>query len=134
MADAVPTGAVMEEVVEPLVDENGDRVYDENGDALVTNVMEEVLDKDGNPKVDENGNMVLRKVVRPKLSPGDLARLNAAFLKWATQVLPKIVIPNGEARYETMPGEDMYGIFVAMFNQVTQKGDLFRFVKPPMVR
>lgn len=71
---------------------------------------------------DEEGNVVI--------SPADQERFTSAFDEWTQKVLPAIYVegPNGIG-VEDMPGEDQYGLFLAMFSTVNlNRKDLFRFI------
>ena len=61
------------------------------------------------------------------LSAGDMERINAAFEKWASEVLPHVIV-SGPFEYKEMPGEDQYAIFMAVMSVSVPEGELFRIV------
>ena len=115
MTNAVPTDVVLEDKKVQAVDE-------ESGEPIwMTN-------EDGSYQIDEDGDPIPKmiKIKVPKLSPGDLDRIAEAFKIWAPEILPKVLKKcystpdevNGMAIYDEMPGEDQYGIFMALFNKM----------------
>lgn len=64
----------------------------------------------------------------PKMSERDMEKLVEAFEKWAVQVLPHIV-SDGPFKYDNMPGEDQYAIFLAMMDETSMSEELFRIVE-----
>lgn len=64
----------------------------------------------------------------PKMSERDQEKLTDAFEKWSLQVLPNI-ISDGPFKYEEMPGEDQYAIFLAMLDATNVSEELFRIVE-----
>jgi len=95
--------------------------HDEEGNPLWK------MNPDGSFVVDEDGDPVpqLMTVQVPKLSEGDIDRMSEAFRVWAPMMLPKIIEDGLD--YDDMPGEDQYGIFVALFNRMNLNGEVFRF-------
>ena len=61
------------------------------------------------------------------MSAGDMERINAAFEKWASDILPHIIV-SGPFEYKEMPGEDQYAIFMAVMSVSAPEGELFRIV------
>jgi len=61
-------------------------------------------------------------------SPADQFNFDEAFAQWCQQILPHIIV-DGPFTYDTMPGEDQYAIFNAMFMVMNLQGELFRFVR-----
>jgi hypothetical protein len=62
------------------------------------------------------------------LSPAAQEKLYEGFLEWSQKVLPNI-ITEGPFKYDEMPGEDQYAIFIALFSTLNIKGDFFRIVE-----
>ena len=62
----------------------------------------------------------------------DIKEMNDAmsdiFLEWSEKVLPKIVI-DGPFKYEDMPGEHQYAIFMALSSEVEMSGEPFRVIR-----
>lgn len=72
---------------------------------------------------DEQGNVML--------SPGDQERFGQVFEEWCAYLLPHLVVA-GPFKYEDMPGEDQYAIFLAMFeimNMGDESGEIFRVLE-----
>lgn len=60
------------------------------------------------------------------ISPGDQARFSDVFVEWSAIILPNILV-EGPYKYDEMPGEDQYGIFLALFQIMNMgEGELFR--------
>lgn len=114
MTKAVPTNITWEDDYAPVYTDEGDPVFkrDEND-----NIM---YDDDGEPIIKT------KKIRVPHLSEGDLDRLSEAFQAWAPSVLPSIIKEG--LPYDEMPGEDQYGIFMALFNKMNMDKEIFRFV------
>lgn len=71
---------------------------------------------------DENGN--------PVQSPADKERFNDNFEKWCQKVLPSIIVAGeSSCKFDDMPGEDQYAIFIALMSRVNISNDLFRIVE-----
>lgn len=58
-------------------------------------------------------------------SPADQERMQEVFEQWIDQVLPEIVISH---KYDDIPGEDQWVIFLASFNTMQVRQDLFRLI------
>lgn len=125
MTNAIPTDVVFEDrKVQEIDEESGEPVWETH--------------EDGSYKIDDEGDPIPKmiKIKVPKLSPGDLDRIAEAFKVWAPTILPKVVKKcystpeetNGMAIYDDMPGEDQYGIFMALFNKMNIDKEVFRFV------
>jgi hypothetical protein len=71
---------------------------------------------------DEDGN--------PVLSPADQERFATVFQDWSEKILPMLWV-DGPCKYDEMPGEDQYAIFLAMFSVMNMggSGELFRIVE-----
>lgn len=114
MTKAVPTDVTFDIVDVQKFDEDDMAVF--------------MQDADGKDILDEYGNkmpvMVPTKV--PVLSPGDLDRIAESFMSWAPVVLPGIIVEG--LPYDEMPGEDQYGIFMALFNKMNLDKEIFRFI------
>lgn len=67
----------------------------------------------------------------PKVvSPADQKRASDGYREWSTKVLKNILIEGESAcKYEDMPGEDQYAIFVALMSQANISEDLFRIIE-----
>ncbi len=64
----------------------------------------------------------------PAMSPADMDRLGIVFELWATEILPHILI-DGPYKYDEMPGEDQFGLFMAVMDEMGGDGKpLFRIV------
>lgn len=63
------------------------------------------------------------------VSPADQERFEKAFEEWSAKVLPEIFVEGPVPSVKEMPGEDQYGVFLAMFSIVNIRGDLFRIVE-----
>lgn len=125
MTNAVPTDVILEEKkVQDIDEESGEPIWETS--------------EDGSYKIDEDGDPIPKmiKIKVPKLSPADLERMAEAFKLWAPEILPKVVKKcystpdevNGMAIYDDMPGEDQYGIFMALFNKMNMDKEVFRFI------
>lgn len=115
MTKAVPTNVTFEEVMVQKFDEETEEPLwqkDEQGN--------DILDEEGNPVP------IMIKTKVPVLSPGDIERIGEAFNTWAPVVLPKVVLEG--LQYDEMPGEDQYGIFMALFNKMNLDKEIFRFI------
>lgn len=62
------------------------------------------------------------------MSERDQERMSEAFEAWAIQVLPNLLLPDLN-KYENIPGEDQYGIFMAMLEDIKLCDDFFRVVE-----
>lgn len=63
---------------------------------------------------------------KPMVSPGDQDRFSDVFVEWSAVILPSVLV-SGPYKYEEMPGEDQYGIFLALFQIMNMgEGELFR--------
>ena len=64
------------------------------------------------------------------ISPADQEKFSEGFNKWTTKVLKNILI-EGESvcKYDEMPGEDQYAIFIALMSSANISEDLFRIVE-----
>jgi hypothetical protein len=67
--------------------------------------------------IEENGEQVI--------SPADQERMQEVFDQWLEAVLPHILISH---EYDDVPGEDQWVIFLASFNTMNVRQDLFRLV------
>lgn len=67
--------------------------------------------------IEENGEQVV--------SPADQERMQEVFEQWLDQVLPNILISHV---YDDVPGEDQWVIFLASFNTMNVRQDLFRLI------
>lgn len=63
-----------------------------------------------------------------QLSPGAMNKLTEGFEEWSVKVLPHIIV-EGPFKYEEMPGEDQYAIFLAMFSLIKVGKEFFRIVE-----
>lgn len=71
---------------------------------------------------DENGDVIL--------SQADHERITDGFVKWSTSVLRQILNEKkSDFKYEEMPGEDQYAIFMAMMEDVNIGDEFFRVVE-----
>lgn len=63
------------------------------------------------------------------MSPADMDRLGSTFEMWAAEVLPHIIV-DGPCKYDEMPGEDQFGLFMAVMEDMGGDGKkpLFRVV------
>lgn len=59
------------------------------------------------------------------MSPADQDRLQEVFVDWIDQVLPKILTSH---KYEDVPGEDQWILYLASFKLMNVSGELFRIV------
>jgi len=65
----------------------------------------------------------------PMMSPADIDRMGSTFEIWATEVLPHLIV-DGPYKYEEMPGEDQFGLFMAIMEEMGGEGKpLFRVVE-----
>ncbi|MFA5760185.1 MAG: hypothetical protein WC877_00220 [Dehalococcoidales bacterium] len=67
--------------------------------------------------IEENGEQVV--------SPADQERMQEVFDQWLEEVLPNILISH---KIDDLPGEDQWVIFLASFNTMNVRQDLFRLV------
>jgi hypothetical protein len=58
-------------------------------------------------------------------SPADQERMQEVFVQWLDEVLPEILVSH---KYEDVPGEDQWVLFLASFNTMNVRKDLFRLV------
>lgn len=59
------------------------------------------------------------------ISPADQERMQEVYDQWSEQVLPNILVSHD---YEEIPGEDQWLIFLASFNTMNVRQDLFRLI------
>jgi hypothetical protein len=59
------------------------------------------------------------------VSPADQERMQEVFNQWVDEVLPEILVSH---KYEDLPGEDQWVLFLASFNTMNVRKDLFRLV------
>lgn len=70
---------------------------------------------------DENGNVIL--------SPADKEALHEGFLKWTTSVLKNVIVDKkSDIKYDDMPGEDQFAIFMALMEDVNIGDEFFRVI------
>lgn len=64
----------------------------------------------------------------PAMSPADMERMGSTFEAWAVEVLPHLLV-DGPYKYDEMPGEDQFGIFMAVMEEMGGEGKpLFRVI------
>jgi len=64
------------------------------------------------------------------LTPADAEKLAEGFNKWASRVLGSILVEDESSfKYDEMPGEDQYAIFIALMSNTNISDDLFRIVQ-----
>jgi hypothetical protein len=103
LTKAMPKSTIIEPVEQIETDETtGEPVIDE---------------KTGEPKV-----IIVEEV---RVSPADEERMQEVFEQWIADVLPHIVISH---KYDDLPGEDQWAIFIASFHTMRVRQDLFRLV------
>lgn len=73
----------------------------------------------GMPKstLEENGQQMI--------SPLDQERMQEVYEQWVDQVLPQIIISH---EYDDIPGEDQWILYLACYNTINVRSDLFRLV------
>lgn len=73
----------------------------------------------GMPKstLEENGQQVI--------SPADQERMQEVYEQWVDQVLPNIIL---SCDYEDLPGEDQWVLYLACYNTINVRSDLFRLI------
>ena len=59
------------------------------------------------------------------VSPADQDRAQEVFEQWIAEVLPNILVSH---TYDDVPGEDQWLLFLASFNTMNVRKDLFRIV------
>jgi len=60
-----------------------------------------------------------------EVSPADQERMQEVFNQWIDEVLPEILVSH---KYDDVPGEDQWVLFLASFNTMNVRKDLFRLV------
>ena len=60
-----------------------------------------------------------------EVSPADQERMQEVFNQWIDEVLPEILTSHD---YDDVPGEDQWVLFLASFNTMNVRKDLFRLV------
>lgn len=114
MTSAVPPNITFDSVEVQKYDEDDEPLWQE--------------DTEGNKVLDENGDWIpvtfLKKI--PIFDEDDIKRMTGAFAVWARTVLPNIIVEG--LPYDEMPGEDQYGIFMALFVETNKSSESFRIL------
>lgn len=57
----------------------------------------------------------------------DYERIMEVFVEWSEKVLPHLIV-EGPYKYEDMPGEDQFAVFMAMVQTIKVSKDFFRVI------
>ncbi len=58
----------------------------------------------------------------------DLDKITDVFVEWSEKVLPHLIV-DGPYKYEEMPGEDQFAIFMSMVDAVKVSKEFFRVIE-----
>jgi|GEM_PF-5309025 len=107
-----------------------DVIYEDDRVQTFTESGEPVwlTDEDGNLLYDDDGMQipVMENAKRMIVSPIVMERAMESYVEWASKILPFIIV-EGDS-YDDMPGEDQFGIFMALISKANVDKELFRFV------